>query len=35
MREKIFSGIPALKVRRYLTGIAAEITAATFPVKRR
>ena len=27
--------MPALKVRRYFTGLAAEITATIFPVKRR
>ena len=31
----MFSDIPALKLGRYFTGIAAETTAAIFPVKRR
>ena len=31
----VFSDIPALKLGRYFTGIAAEITAAIFPVERR
>ena len=30
-----FSDIPALKLGRYFTGIAAETIAAIFPVKRR
>ena len=36
MTEKpFFSGIPALKIPRYFTGIAAEITAAILPAIRR
>ena len=31
----VFLDIPAVKLGRYFTGIAAETTAAIFPVKRR
>ena len=34
-RSPYFSDIPALKIGRYFTGIAAETAAAVFPVKRR
>ena len=34
-RSPFFSDIPALKLGRSFTGIAAETTAAFFPVKRR
>ena len=38
MTEKtvaVFSDIPALKLSQYSTGMAAETTAAIFPVQRR